>query len=359
MKYIKLFERFLNEMFKYGYDKNEQKGKTVIAYKSDIWVLDEKNFSKYSHAIINALGLQDEIHPDDLKINSFKWDDILVKNPQMLHGHIEGTTLNITNTTSGLRHTKHSPVVQKVLKTLGLTDIAIMQYDSKTGDFFTAYEFPDDERVKLKNVNFFHGTSLSHLFKILKLGITPRKFTNSESNYNRVQHIDKVFTTLNKEQAASHALNAASGNNSIPVIIVHSIPDVSKLDLDYDVAINYYKDTDRNDTLGYTKIANVSNHNDGDDIKVPNINTHLGKFSYLGRIPVSHIKSIIIDEETLYEYFHSREIGEEFDTEEEGSDNFNDWNHVAAHEFKKFYKELQDRVYFDIYGEEEEDEEEY
>ena len=316
MKNIKKYDEFVNELFVYGQVKE---GDYVLLCKSKVWIFSEDDFDVYEKEIRKELKLRNKLE-DLYELKNMINDDEL---PHIVLGYIERPYLVIASNTD-VRPARTSPDIQKLLKALKLEDIKIEytdSYDSADADFV---DYKDDEKSNnnnLKNEIFYHGTCIEYLNGILKNGLIPinNEYSKGKTNYDKINHIDKIFTTLNKEKALYHSINSARVNNSFPIIIEHRIPDVDKLDLDYDMGIMYYGLKDKNiKRLGYDKIYKKSGSViKSIDIKkktgINNINSKLGVYSYLGRIPSSYIKGILIDLESYRDFYLAQEFGESFD----------------------------------------------
>jgi hypothetical protein len=351
MKYIKLFESFVNELLHHGYD--EYDGMTVIAYRSDIWVVDEDNISDFADEIIAKLGLSDISDPLEL-LDKYRQNEICSENPTIVCGSIQSRDFYLVGC-NGLRHSKYSTDVKKILKELDLDDV-VVEYQDPTdydADVMTHYEFSFEDKKKLSTATFYHGTSFDSIKSILRTGIAPRKLTGTKTNYTNIEHRELVFTTVNKEQAMGHAYTAAVEKNSFPILIEHGLPDINKLDLDFDVAVTYYG-IEHNATrkLGYNRIT----HRDSEKHTHSNdINTKLGKFSYQGRIPATFIKYIYVDNNALSEYFASQEDLVDFELVELLDADLSSWTRISSSDFWNYCNRLRKEAidqYSDFYEDE-------
>lgn len=356
----------LTELFSHG------EGKYFVAYKENVWLFTEPDFDNDGdeitqnnmRATLNKAGMEIE---DDMTWFDL---DIMLSNSEIDNNVVVGQVRDnalVIDTVGNYRHSVASKTVLKVMDELDVSRVTINSTVFGDDDEFEVeYEHTREEFIKpLSEKYFYHGTSLNHLFSILKKGLIS---SPEQTNYNKILHEDKVFITLNPERAHIHATITATNTQSYPVIVKIKIPDVSKLVLDFDVAVDLYGlEHHQTVTLGYDAIhnyatkGNLSVNHQMLSSYVPNdelsqirdkssLNTKLGVFGYQGRIPQSMIKEIWIDEENIRNHILS-DYGYE-DMEK----NIADFNKFTPVEFIEFYKDAQEEIEQNINDIEDEDE---
>lgn len=357
-----LQEMVLNEVFVVGDKSYIRTGTEVLAYEKWIWVFDNEDPNK------------DDILADANKklgtnySDPYEFQEYMEDNPRVIYGIIDGNDLeiNIINFRQGAA----SKTLYKVMKELGLDDVKVSFYSENTEDENDIiYDGRDELLEPLAKKDFYHGTSFDALRKIAKLGLMPQE----KSTFDQIVHSDKIFITINLEKAVFHATNAAQkrGDN-VPIVLILKIPDVDKLVLDYDVAIQFYgEEHDHTYTLGYSDVLAAATRGPYSAMtqdpeikkyvsrirKNPDaLNTSLGIFGYIGRIPASHIHHILIDENLLRSYILQQEIGIE-DEENPHPEPIRNWGKYTLEEFFDYYTE----TYRDIMSEfiDQDEDEEY
>jgi len=302
----------LNELFKRG------EGEFAIGYKQHLWLLDNEDVEEQTEVyqdMYDTLNAEREDgfpeYSDIYDLNGDMSDDTY---PDIVMGRILNGMLYIIGD-SNFRHSTASKTLLKMMDELDIEKVVVqgVHFDEDS-EYEFEYEQTKEEFLKpLSEKYFYHGTDMNALKKILKTGIRPQE---GKTNYNKIQHSDKVFITLNPERADFHANTAAQNNDSFPVVIKLKIPDVDKLVLDYDVAIDVYGyEHELTMSLGYDDIMNYAV--DGDLTYKTNLtnfvpkdqlaqvrdksslNTKLGVFGYIGRIPASYFESLYLSEENL------------------------------------------------------------
>ena len=347
MKHLQLYENyFLNELFVHGDEDVE--GKTVIQYKAYVWVLDQDSYEQHREDLAAKTGIDEEDYWDFM-------NQVEEEKNYIFRGRIESPYLVIPSHFS-FRHSKFSPDVRKVMKQFGLTDIKIEYTEyTKEKEIITTEEPVES----LKSATFYHGTCMSYVESIKTKGLAPLSLTNAATNYEDVTHKDKVFITLNREKAYSHAMNAARKKDSFPMILEMRVPDVSKLVPDYDVAIQHGYDDEQTSALGYRDIADETEHK-GNNHNVPNISKKFGIFGYVGRIPASYITGILIDTDGYENYISYSHFGDSYDFEEQ-SDNLtfdiDDWQTFRLSEITEYMSRVVNELAYEG-DEEHEDEDE-
>lgn len=357
---MKRFKEYLslNEVFVIG-DKKKLQGKNVVAFRQWIWVFEDEDFSEmYNNEMKKKLKISDDFD-EFFDFESFVKDG---GNEDLIVGTIEGRSLIIQ--VLGWRHSSASKTLEKLLKALKLQSVKIMSFDYNTEED-SEFEMSRDDFLKpLSKKVFYHGTSYKHLEKILKIGIK----ATGKTNFDDIVHEDKVFITLNMEKAHFHASTAASNHNSFPVIITMNIPDVSALVLDYDVAISIYGIGDeRTIKLGYDEIHDFATRNAFNALttavspfmkrqgkKLEDLNTKLGVFGYMGRIPANFFKKIILDEDSFREWYsYNILMGDEFEIKAGSLDT---WYENSVKQFKDLKEEIEEAYNEEMEEREEEDE---
>lgn len=350
MKFLEIKQ--LNEVHVLG---DVQDGHYVVAYRENIWVFADDDWEEHVGDIAEKVEIDAEVYEDDF------WEFqryVSEEGPDIILGQIEGEYLHMN--TFNYRHSSASSTLRKVLSALRLKGVEVL---SSTGYEENSTSVSFEEFTKdLKDKEFFHGTSVGAMWKMLKTGgIRPQ----SDSNFKNIVHDNKIFVTLNKEKAHFHAMTAARNHGDFPVIIEVKIPDVNKLVDDYDVAIELLgKDHERSVRLGYSDIAYRTNSEASqDDVQdrqsdgAEDINTKLGIFGYLGRIPHTFIMSVHVPDERFEEYVSNKvhDWDEEFDVGHEEFQSLQDWEEWDLMDFKEHYEETRD----EIEGEMDEDDEDW
>ena len=293
---MKLKQLFLSEVFVIG-DITKSHHQNVIAHKQWIWVLDEFMDEKEIKKIAQKLKLGDVDDVEDLY-------QAAEDTPDILTGVVDGDYLDIRG--GDVRHSTLSSTLLKTLKALKLKGTSVSFYDDSTSGEDSFVEDRYEFLQPIAKQSFYHGTSYNFVKDISRLGIKSVKHTNFE----KIKHEDKVFVTANKDKALFHSVQAASVNNSVPVILELKIPDPNKLVLDYDIAISVYgKQHKQTIKLGYGDIKDYLDNEYGgiigSAVLTPvvkrhkddkgGLNTKLGIFGYVGRIPAKFIKNIWVD----------------------------------------------------------------
>lgn len=270
MRHIKLFEQFINELFTHK-EGNNLNNKHFVLHKKDLWIFDETEYQN----IYNDIS-------DECDYDMYNSLIYLSSNPSYVVGHIKNNVAYIES--DYYRHSDHSPDLFKLQKELNIP-IKSLYYDENDEKQLVDIK-PNKE--ELKNRIFYHGTCKKFLDSILKNGLTPNNF----SNYSKINFNDKVFITLNIEKAEYHAKLSADKNDSEPIIISLKIPDVSKLIIDFDLAVDIYgDDSDISKKYGYNEINKYANKNKGIGYE-GDITNKVGIYAYVGRIPSSFIVGV-------------------------------------------------------------------
>ena len=340
MKYIKRYNSYIiNELFVHK-ENEEIDDKYFILYKKDLWVFSEDEWEekKLWKDINKALG--EDILEDDF------WDSFTMlreEHAYILNGKIEDNFI-VLNGSDNYRHSNSSIDIKKLRKVFDLPIRVTYGKGVYYGDEGEYYIFELDN---FKDSYYYHGTSLKYLEAISKTGIRPM---DKNSNYDKINHSDKIFFTSNKERALFHANTAALKTNSFPILLKFKIPDVNKIVIDYDLAMDFYgEDADVSQKLGYSNIKKYSGGFQKDktiikDSEKVNILNKMGVFGYLGRIPSSFIEEVLIDIITLQNHLYLADdeisdiYGEELSTVSEVWNEFDDigvWSEMSIKEVLK------------------------
>lgn len=336
-------------------------GKSVLSFEQWLWVYDYEDADEVFADFVDKAGFDPDLDTD---------------HPLLIKGTIHANKLELTQEVD--RHSTASKQLLKILKQFDLDGIVTQGYIGDNLEDFTQsrHEF----LAPLKDKIFYHGTSLTAVLKyISKRGLQP---TTQNTNFRAIKHDNKVFVTLNMERALGYAMNAAQTHDDFPVILKLKIPDVDKLVVDYDAALDLYGlDHPITMELGYNDIYHgtpgtyLSMASNSPEIKKAveqvrkspdRLNSNLGVFGYVGRIPAAFIASASLDEEQLRHWLLSRETGEEFAYTEQIR-NVEHWYENTFEQLQQEYdnavKELQEEeqdymATFSLYFADEEREEE-
>lgn len=302
----------LNELFKKG------EGEYAIGYKQHLWLLDNEDVEEqtevYQDMYDTLNSEREDGFPEYADIYDLNGDMAGDTYPDIVMGRILNGALYVIGD-SNFRHSTASKTLLKIMDELNIEKVVVQGVNFiSDNEYEFEYEQTKEEFLKpLSEKFFYHGTDLNALKKIIKTGIRPQE---DKTNYDKIQHSGKVFVTLNPERADFHANTSAANNDSFPVVIKLKIPDVDKLILDYDVAIDIYGyEHELTMSLGYDDIMNYATNGNPTFKKnltsfVPkdeleqvrdksSLNTKLGVFGYLGRIPASMFEGVFVNEDNL------------------------------------------------------------
>ncbi len=355
----------LNEVFVRG--GKPRNGSKVLANGKNIWVWNnEREFERLAPFINRELGTDfDEEYDVDEWYNA---------GAQAVYAEIENGRLDMLGYSS-YRPSTASDTLRKTIDALNLhgvtrrTQSFTPDYDEVDHDFETSRaEF----NKKLAKKTFYHGTSTTYIESMLKIGLKPNP---GSTQFDNIEHDDKVFITTERDKAMFHASHSALRNNSFPVIIELRIPDEAKLVSDYDVVIDTLgADSDEALELGYSDIyyGAVNGRGDGtkyDDMhrrfgkRLGNLSTKVGIFGYKGRIPASHFNFILADTEVIEDLMPEMywEMGDELNVSEMTTEMANHrsidyWSQTRPERFIPNLEEAYERV-VDEYREDDEDDE--
>lgn len=346
----------LNEVFVIGGDVSD--AEHVLAYRQYVWLINDHNFDELK----DDIEQKTRISVDDV----WDYNNIAEKRVDIVFGSINNNYLELQDT-GNYRHSVASKLLANVVKELDLYGVKINFWAIEDTD---EYEISRSEFLEpLKTKVYYHGTCYEHYAELKRFGIRPQ---SHKTNFSKIRHEDKVFVTLNKEKAHFHALKCAQTNDSFPIILELKIPDISKLVLDYDVAIDIYgKDHNKTIELGYSDILDMAGAKPefyGHISKEPEIkslvnrtrkdpdalNTSLGVFGYIGRIPSKFITGVLFDEENFKQF----SIASEYDYLDDMNIEYNPiewWSNVSFDHLDKFYDEAVEEYRDEMEDEEEED----
>lgn len=347
-------------------------GEYVIGYKQYVWLLDEEDVEEESevyqdmHDTLNSE--REDGFPEYESIYDLNGDMSDDTYPDIVMGRILNGAIYIIGD-SNFRHSTASKTLLKILDELDIDRVIVNGVHFEEDDEYEfQYEQTKEEFLKpLAEKYFYHGTDLKALKKIIKTGIRPQ---TGKTNYNKIKHSDKIFVTLNPERADFHANTSAKNNNSFPVVIKLKVPDVDKLVLDYDVAIDVYGyEHELTMSLGYDDILdyatdgnltfkkNLTTFVPKDELDQvrdkSSLNTKLGVFGYLGRIPASMFEGLFINEDNL----RSQVVMDyhDFDKEDAGAKTIvGDYTEYTVREYVEEYRDIEEEI-----EQEMEDEEDY
>lgn len=353
----------LSEVFiRGGKPRNQSR---VLANGKNIWVWNnDREFSRLAPFINREL---DTDFADEFDVN-----DWYENGADAVFATIENGRLDMQGA-SMLRPSTTSDTLRKTIDALKLSGVNrrttsyTPDYDEIEHDFETSR---NEFNMKLAEKKFYHGTSTTYIESMLKIGLKP---SPSETQFDNIEHQDKVFITTELDKAMFHATHSASKNNSFPVIIELKIPDESKLVSDYDVVIDTLgADSDEAERLGYQDIFYTSSRLPGDGKKyddmhkrfgkrIGNLSTRVGIFGYKGRIPSNHFTSILIDSDMIEEYMqmsywdHDGEFNlSDFSPETSNHRNIDYWNSIRPRDLMSDLRDAWDSVGSEFEDEDEE-----
>lgn len=348
----------LDELLKRG------DGDYIIAYKEYLWTFSERMNTPLS-------DLDERIYDEMKEILShfhieieedMDYTDVVDMIRETQHsvlfiiGNVVGNSLYISGE-DNYRHSTASKTLLKVMDELNLSTVVVSSYlVSEEGDeIISEFRHAKEELLEpLENKSFFHGTNMKYALSIIKKGLIPKP---EQTNYRNIKHHDKVFVTLNPERSQFHAYTAANEKESVPVILKLKIPDVTKLVLDYDVAVELYgREHYQTMKLDYDDVHSIATNGDSwhpeltdlvpkDDLAQvqdkSSLNTKLGVFGYKGRIPATMIEEIWTSEDNIQLYVLEDEYGMSIERTSVVYDKF---DRYTVEEFKEKIIEIREEV---------------
>ncbi|AUR86026.1 poly(ADP-ribose) polymerase catalytic domain protein [Vibrio phage 1.081.O._10N.286.52.C2] len=359
----------LNEVHVRG--AKPRNGSKVLANGKNIWVWNNaREFQRLAPFINRELGTDFE--------EEYDVDDWYEEGAQAVYGEVENNKLTL-NGSSAYRPSNTSDTFRKTIKALNLNGSSrrSQSYDANSGDevendFETSrYEF----NQKLSQKRFYHGTSSKYIEQTLKMGLRP---SPDKTQFNDIEHQDKVFITTELEKAMFHATTAAENTGTFPLILELELPDAAKLVSDYDVVIDTMgADSEEAQALGYDDIfyhaTRNGNHGNGqkyDDMqkrfgkRLGQLSTKLGIFGYKGRIPATFFTKVLADNDAMEDsmpdyYFNTNNEELDFDEFEKGEAaglrSYDYWNENRPKDFVQDIKDIYSNVYDEFQEEDEED----
>lgn len=279
--------------------KSYNKYKYILQYKDKLFILDN-NTSKtdlVNYVISNLLS-----HPAVNKLFSNEWWKLSrfnLNKEDIVHNILSAisevapdiiiadyypseSTISIWKDTQPIS----SINIKKIAKQLKLKKIIINNTD------YNSLEDIDISYTPKKLIGdipptFFHGTTSIYLENILKFGLKPDESPSNFSKKN-IHHPDHIFLAATKEIASYYAYIAFHNNKNIPgnfpIILEVKIPDKNLLGPDYDYDINPNIEPHFPDKP-FTPEQSIN-------LKPLTMSKEIGKWSYKGRIPPSHIINV-------------------------------------------------------------------
>ena len=264
--------KIISEMFV----KGDPEGNNIIAYRQNIWRLQDEVDEETKEEINQALDIDDdwdEVRDLQEILDSAGRNDVLVgglnwSRPNYLHLERVG---------SFFLDPKSSILVKKVVKELGASGVTYMPSDA--GD----EQLPRWQlKGKIPNI-MYHGTTTDYIPGLLKLGLVPGE---KETNYEGISHPGAVFFSSRFDEALHHAAHTAGKVGGDPMVVALRIPDKALMIPDYDVDIG------SGDTGCYDYICqSLRNRQRGDlDVDSFSLSREVGVYGYKGRIPASFLQ---------------------------------------------------------------------
>jgi hypothetical protein len=352
---LKRFSTFINELVIQTPIKLKKKnldGKIVVSFRGKVWLLEDNDdldetksaLTQIGTAISNYYKKGNVVWVKDL--SDLEW--LPEKYPDVIIGKIEDNHLEITS--PYMRHSANSVDMKKLLKTLDLEALRVSYTNNITDDTIDFEEKPSDI--------FYHATNIKYMRSIIKKGLLPRQYTDAPSSYEDIEHYDKIFLTTKLDNVYYQALTQLHSIGNFPVILELSVPDKTKLVVDYDLAVDFMLDHPETDRLGYKEIYYDVNRGvknlfnaDKPSIEMKNIQHRLGIFGYMGRIAPSFIKWVYINRDAYREYALQEVIGGDDDID---IGLMKDWVKLSLYELLEFMIIVEDELNTD-YDEEYDD----
>jgi len=267
----------------------------VIAHGKDLWVMRELPPSESPEReelfkqLSNSLGV--ELDPEgpwydtlgDVAYHTDEFED----RPDVLFGDVDKKTmtLNIQGSYSTFKlDPRSSLLIKKVVDTLGIRNVTYMYGEDEEEEVHGS-----EVRGEMPSIAY-HGTTITYLRSIFKLGLVPGK---SETNYEGITHNDSVFFSTRFDEALHHSTHTAEKKGGHPVVLALKVPDKSKLIPDYDIDIG------AGDTGCFDYVCSKlrDRQKKGKRVmkqKSMTLSKEFGIYGYKGRIPASFIDSYYI-----------------------------------------------------------------
>lgn len=268
--------------------------KYIVAFQDSIWLLDDNTPEQVYREIEQKTGIE----ADDIS----SLEDEKENRPDVLLAYYDDVP-TLDGITIGL-NPRTSLLLKKVAQQLNLDGFNIYRThgEEESNQFVGRYQ----SQGKIPRTAY-HGTSTAHILKILRQGLRPD--TDHGNWLAGVEHIkvdmkfsDRIFIASDPEFTYYHANRAAELTGGRPVVIELTIPDMSKIDYDYDVATQF---KNGHETLPdeYINTAAASRNSYGNnhlpdmiDRFTPKTNytRETGVMSFRGRIPASFIEALLL-----------------------------------------------------------------
>jgi hypothetical protein len=323
-----MFRDFLAEVFVHRTSENAH---TVIAFRSDIWLLhnDEQRKDVIS-GIWNSILAQ---HPGRVQLRQSH------KDPQDVHDLKELVNEYIPDALVGQIYDKTLWFDTDVNKAHPLTSTLAKKVAQALKVRSAHYSIEDnDAKVSVKKMTggglpemFYHGTSSAYLERIFATGL---RAGASASNWmsGDIEHPETIFFTAQISEAMFHANRTAHGRENsasagVPIVIAFRLPDPALLIPDYDVdrvsSRKHYEQKPPKDDPNFTRTAMSS-------VDSWKLARQSGTFGYKGRIPPAFFEYILVY-----------------------SEQDNKWNRISKRSFRAMLKKIEDwglDTFEDVYG---------
>lgn len=220
---------------------------------------------------LKSLSFHNDWSQQDI-VNQFKDKNILQSLEEIFKDFSQGAYGKIINNKIVIMNDAFSPsslFLKKLSQSLGNLPIV---HQGKTIDF---------KNLTGSIQNVFHGTTEKYLPEIMKKGLIPNSnVSNWDIEVTGINSQNKrpIYLTTDFNVAKSHAINASEKNGSKPVVLKIKIPDMSKIDYDFD---SFNNETDPNFDVKNQYKQMYSSVRES------------GLMAYDGRIPPSHILKVI------------------------------------------------------------------
>ena len=245
---MRAFE-ILNEMI---IRSGEPSDGSLIAFGPYIWIFNNHHIQEEK---LEKKILKDISQKTGVKVSDFETLEQVIRDerPDILFATIYKNHLYLSS--DDLRHfPKSSPLIQKVVKQLGLSGVIRTTMDTEGND--REEDFSKNEIVGNIPEVVYHGTCTKFIDSILRTGIRPTE----NSNWGKLKFKDKIYLTADINNAMFHANNQAKRYACAPVIVATKIPNRNLITLDYDVAATFYgADPEKTKNTGY--LQHIKNQN--------------------------------------------------------------------------------------------------
>jgi len=294
-------EFILNEMVVEKFGSNPSH---FIAFRSHLWLYDQlnKDQTEKIYKTIISEHPSKELEKDTGQGNNWwtmddhtdleRWVDDYI--PDAWTGQWSNASKTITPYSPQLS-VPSSPLIKKVCQALGARQIySSQEYTNGNINWETQKRYTKKDLLGKIGEIAYHGTCTEYFPSIFKNGLFPGE---SVSNYDNIQHDEYIFLSSTFAEAEGHAVhtaNTVNGNRNknraknrrygeaFPMVLQIKIPDRAKIGPDYDADLYSTNDPVFPDFGGekrsYSSVSNMKT------------STHLGLFSYKGRIPSEFIQ---------------------------------------------------------------------